>query len=305
MKTRRFIFTLLTVMALTACSNDNETVLPDGSDRVALQVTSGIQTRVIGSNWQKDDAIGIYMFKSGSTAISESAANRRYANTDGSTSFTTSAEQTIYFPIDGSKVDFVAYYPYQQTLNEGLLDLDVSNQTNLAALDLMTAEAHTTDAAPLDKEHAAVMFNFSHSMTKLRLDIVAGTGITAAEMKGMKVEITNQRTHGTYNPELEAFGVDAGTIRTVTMHTNADGTSSEAILLPNTDTNGINKVVAGREIVFTLSTGETMKWSVPDTKLFKMGDCNTYKITLNRTGVEVTATISDWNNVNGGNSEAY
>jgi hypothetical protein len=200
-------------------------------------------------------------------------------------------------------VDFVAYYP-QQTLTDDMMTLDVSSQSSLPAIDVMYAETASTTAAPLDKEHPQVAFSFSHRLTKLELTIAPGKGLQASDLKGMKVEITNQRTHGSYYPLIDGIDIAATPVQTVTLNTNAGGTFSEAILLPNTDADGINEVVAGREIVFTLSTGETMKWSVPDTKLFEMGDRNIYTITLNRTGISAICQIVAWNSVDGGNVDA-
>lgn len=286
------------LLLLTGCGNDNETETPGGDGRVALQVSSGIETRATDTAWESGDAIGIYMLKAGTTDISEEAENRRYFTADGGSAFTTTAEQTIYFPRDGSTVNFTAYYPHQETLTDGVFALDVSNQTDLSAIDLMTAAVVTTEAAPLDKSHPEVAFTFRHRLTKLELKIAAGNGINEADLKGLKVEVTRQRTLGSYDPLHEAFSVNRESENTVTMNTTADGTLAQAILLPTVD--GINPVILGREFLFTLkTTGEVFRWSVPDKKLFGQGDRNIYNITIDRTGLTVTATIADWNSGNG------
>ncbi len=307
MKSNRQSILVVTVLLLLAgCGNDNEgATTPESDGRVALQVSGGIQTRATDTAWEANDAIGIYMLKAGTTGISEGAENRSYTTADGGSAFAPAAGQTIYFPIDGSKVDFKAYYPYQATLTDGAMELDVSDQTDLAALDLMTAAVATTETKPLDKNHPAVAFTFSHRLTKLELTIAPGNGITAGDLEGLTVEITRQRTSGSYAPLSGDFNVNDEQVKTVTMNTAADGTSAQAILLPNTD--GINSVVPGRELVFTLTSGEMFYYAIPDDKFFKPGDKNLYNITINRTSVEVTATIEDWNPGNGsgqsGNAE--
>lgn len=303
MKIKEIILLASAVLLLGACGSEEVSQTQD-SQKVALQVSSAL-TRATGTQWQPGDAIGIYMFKSGSTVISESAANRRYATTDGSMSFTTSDDQTIYYPIDGSQVDFVAYYP-QQTLTDGVMTLDVSSQSSLPAIDVMYAETASTTVAPLDKDHPQVAFNFSHRLTKLELTIAPGKGLQASDLKGLKVELTNQRTHGSYYPLIDGIDIAATPVQTVVLNTNAGGTTSEAILLPATSATDISPVVPGRELLFTLAaTGEVFRWAIPDTKYFNQGDRNIYNITINRTGVDVTATISDWNTENGGNGDAY
>ena len=296
-------------LLLAGCGNDNGTETPESDGRVALQVNGGIETRATGTAWEKGDAIGIYMLKAGTTDISEEAENRRYSTADGSSTFATTAGQTIYFPIDGGTVDFRAYYPHRETLTDGVMALDVSSQTDLPAIDLMTAKVASTEAAPLDKNHPAVAFTFTHRLTKLELNITAGNGISASDLAGLKVEVTNQRTSGSYDPQFEAFGVDSDPVQTVAMNTSADGTLAQAILLPTTAADGINPIVAGREFIFTLqqTSGEVFRWSVPDDKGFLAGDRNIYNITINRTSLTVTATIEDWNPGNGsgddGNAE--
>lgn len=288
------------LLLLAGCSKDNGMETPESDGRVALQVTSGIETRAIGTAWEKGDAIGIYMLEAGTTDISEEAENRRYSTADGTSTFATTAGQTIYFPIDGGTVDFRAYYPHRETLTDGVMALDVSSQTDLPAIDLMTAKVASTKAAPLDKNHPTVAFTFTHRLTKLELNITAGNGISASDLAGLKVEVTNQRTSGNYDPQFEAFGVSSDPVQTVKMNTSADGTLAQAILLPTTAADGINPIVAGREFIFTLkATGEVFRWSVPDDKGFLAGDRNIYNITINRTSLIVTATIEDWNSGNG------
>lgn len=303
---KQSILMVAALLLLAGCSNDNEgAATPEGDGRVALEVSSGIESRAYDNKWESDDAIGIYMLKTGTATISEGAENRRYFTADGGSAVTATTEQTIYFPLDGSKVDFIAYYPYQKNLTNGAFTLDISTQTDLSAIDLMTAGTKTTEAEPLDKNHYKVHFKFAHRLTKLELNIGTGRGITTEDLKGLKVEVTKQRTSGSYDPQFETFGVDSEPVQTVELNTNAGGTLAQAILLPTTAADGINPIVTRREFLFTLkSTGEVFRWSVPDDKSFERGDKNIYNITINRSGVEVTATIEKWNEVDNGEIEA-
>ena len=303
---KQSILMVAALLLLAGCSNDNEgAATPEGDGRVALEVSSGIESRAYDNKWESDDAIGIYMLKTGTATISEGAENRRYFTADGGSAFTATTEQTIYFPLDGSKVDFIAYYPYQKNLTNGAFTLDISTQTDLSAIDLMTAGTKNTEAEPLDKNHYKVHFKFAHRLTKLELNIGTGRGITTEDLKGLKVEVTKQRTSGSYDPQFETFGVDSEPVQTVELNTNAGGTLAQAILLPTTAADGINPIVTRREFLFTLkSTGEVFRWSVPDDKSFERGDKNIYNITINRSGVEVTATIEKWNEVDNGEIEA-
>lgn len=301
---RQCILAAVTLLLLAGCSNNNEVATPDSNARVALQVNGGILTRAAGNKWNAGDAIGIYMVKHGTTTISEGAENRLYSTTDGSSTFSSSKETTIYFSKDGGLVDFLAYYPYRETLTEGALTLNVSDQTNLSAIDLMSAKVQSTPEKPMDKNHPQVALNFTHMLTKLELNIATGNGMSTDELKGLKVEITNQRTEGSFDPLYEAHEVLDTPAKTVALNTNADGTQAQAILLPTTAAGDINPIIRGRELIFTLAGNKVFKWSVPDEKSFERGDRNIYNITINRTSLAVTATITDWNNGNGSGDDA-
>lgn len=304
MKTTKFFPILLAAMTLTACSNDETVNEVTSTDRVALQVTSGIQTRAIGNAWQANDAIGIYMLKAGETAIAESATNKCYTTADGNSAFTAAtADQVIYFPVSGANVDFIAYYP-QQALTDGVMTIDVSSQTNLPKIDLMAAKLQSTPQNPINKNYPAVALNFSHKLTKIELNITAGTGLTAADLAGLKVQITKQRTAATYTPLTEVLALSNTSSQPVELNTATDGLTSSAILLPcGTDASSFNQAITGRELVFTLTSAESFYYAIPDTKTFNAGDRNLYNITINRSGLEVTATIENWNPGNGENGE--
>lgn len=297
---------LCTVMLLPAgCSNDNDN---EGTDtpadgRVALEVTGGIEvnTRAHDAAWDTGDRIGIYMFAAGTTDIAEGAKNIPYTTTADAGGSFTPAGTAIYYPVDGSNVDFHAWYPYADVSGAGQNQwtADITGQSSQAAIDLMTADAKSEtgeDGTAYNKDHPAVSLNFRHRLTKLVLAIKPGTGISAADLKGLKVEITGQPATATYDPQLDAIGtVKAST--DITLLTSSDGTSAQAILFPN-DVAG-NAPQTGRQLVFTLNaTGEVFRWDIPDTKSFKAGEKNLYTITMNRTPLVVTSTVTDWNKGN-------
>lgn len=290
-----------TILLLPAgCSNDSEISVSDSDGRVPLQVSGGINvlTRAHDAQWDKDDLIGIYMYAAGKTDIAEEAANIPYKKTDTGDGFTP-VNNPIHFPIDGSNVDFHAWYPYNDVTGSDWT-VDLTDQRQQAALDLMVADVKSSTqegGTVYNKEHPAVRFNFEHRLTKLVLKITNGIGIKADDLKGLKVEITKQWKTATYDPEFDVIGF-VQELAPVTLLTNADGTSSEAILFPD-DLTG-QSLTTGRELVFTLQgSNEKFYWSVPDDKSFNSGEKNIYTITINRTSLDVTSTITDWTQGNG------
>lgn len=290
-----------TVLLLPAgCSNDNETSVTDSDGRVPLQVSGGIsvQTRAHDAQWDKDDQIGIYMFAAGKIDIAEGAANIPYKKTDAGDGFTP-VNNPIHFPIDGSNVDFHAWYPYNDVAGS-VWTADLTDQRQQAALDLMVADVKSSTqegGAVYNKKHPAVRLNFEHCLTKLVLNITNGNGISTDDLKGLKVEITKQWKTVTYDPEFDAIGF-VQELAPVSLLTKADGTFAEAILFPD-DLTG-QSLTAGRELVFTLQgSSEKFYWPIPNDKSFNSGEKNLYNITINRNTLDVTAGISDWNQGNG------
>lgn len=286
-------------IAFAGCSNDQNLPETDNDGRVALRVSSGIevQTRAHDEQWDAGDAIGIYMLDGGTAE----AANKKYAteSTGTSGSFSAADGQTIYFPVDGSQRDFIAYYPYCTELTGNLYAVDVRNQAVQKDIDLMGAKKVTGKI----KNDPAVAFEFQHKLVKLYLTIKPDdVSLFADDMKGMEIDITNQKTKATY--DVVAGGpvsvdTEDNTPASVRLLTDADGTSSEGIVLPNATTEDM-------QFVFRLSRGTKFTWDIRKaelSQLFEAGSKYVYTITIGLTGIEVTSSVKDWTPGNGDGGE--
>lgn len=288
-------------LILTAgCTNDNEGTDTPAGGRVALRVSSGIdvQTRAHDAVWDAGDAIGIYMLD-GTTA---EAANCKYTTTStgSDSSFTAADGQTIYFPTDGSARDFTAYYPYRTPLAGNFYAVDVATQAVQKDINLMGVAKVTGKT----KNDPKVAFAFTHKLVKLYLTIKPdGTSLTAGDMEGLTVSITNQKTKATYDVLAGgAVSVDADNNNPVTVQllTAADGTSSEGIVLPAATTENM-------QFTFRLKDGTEFTWdihSAEKSKQFVVGSKYVYTITIGKAGIEVTSSVKDWTPGNGNSGES-
>ena len=286
----------LAALLMTACQNDEETVQTD--DRVALQVTSGIQTRAHDATWEAGDEIGIFGFPTDANQTTWS--NVPYATASGNGSFAP-VSAPIYLPVNDSEVDFVAYYPYTATLTDGVYAVDVTDQSNQAAIDLMAAGTQTADRINND-----VAFNFEHKLSKIDITFKAGDGMTDTELAGMTVQLTGQQTAATLDvtqPE-STVSVTTGNVATLTLNTTADGKSAEGIVLPSEN-------CASMALHLVLADGSSFfDWNLYESKAksFEAGKKYVYAITVNKTRLDVTATITDWapgNGEDGDQGNAY
>lgn len=296
MKKQAFICALLATVLLPGCSEDGENTPQPTDGRVALEATSGIRmnTRAYDKTWETGDAIGIYMLNGDAT---DGDGNRKYttAQTAENSSFTAAEGQTIYFPVDGARRDFVAYYPYRETLTEGnVYTVDVSHQTPQKDIDLM-GTAKVTDK---DKNNPKVAFVFIHKLVKLDITIKAdGTSLTDDDLAGTIVSISNQQTAATYNVVTGGdVTVTAGTATGIDLHT--DGLKAEGIVLPAASTESM-------VLTFTVPRlgNQAFHWSVNSadkSKKFEGGSKYLYTITIGKAGVEVSSKVEDWTAGNGG-----
>lgn len=287
---------------LCGCSNENE-MTEDG--RVPLQVNAGIQTRAYNNLWQSGDAIGVYMLKE----KNEDVSNRKYTTTatsdtkDGTFSAT---EGDIYFPVDGSGRDFIAYYPYQAGITEGSYIIDLENQSPQKAIDLMRSKK----VSGKDKDDASVAFKFYHKLAKIEVNIEAGTGLTVADLARTTVSLTNQPVKGMFSllAENAAATADAITeanpLEELTFCTTADGSKYEAIVFPAAKADLSNMVMkfmvpnVNKTVPFTFAMKDASK-----TESFEAGKKYLYTITVNKIGLGVTSTIESWGEGNGEGGE--
>ncbi len=253
-----------------------------GNDAVAVTFTPDITTRVSGTTWDDGDAIGIFMVNNGTTDVVSGSGNRQYSF-NGSV-FQPSSGNDIYYPEDGSKVDFIAYYPYKTGQSGFSYSISLANQSSPTAIDLMTAKT----VSGYDKNNTNVPLAFSHQLSKLIINVVKGTGMTSVDFTGMTVSVEGM-------PLTASFALTDGTIGNINLgnfapRTVTAGVQYDAILIPQTA-----GVYSGRKVVFSIPGENDLIWTIPDATPFAQGTRNTYTITISKTGITVSfGTITDW-----------
>jgi hypothetical protein len=287
-----------------SCSKDDKvTVLPK-DEPVAVQFnsnignlairSSGVKPLAAGSSWAANDAIGVFMVNHSTTTVRDAATNRKYTTSSGGASgnFTPDAGNTVYYPVNGDKVDFISYYPYVASITTlGAYSVDVSDQSTPATIDLLYAKA-TNSGNGYDKTNtSAVALSFSHQLCKFTLNTsVAGdaTQIFAADLTDMTISIAGMNTEASFNLAAGTLGAGSS-VAAITPRTATAGAKYEAILLPGS--------FSGVTVTFVISTGAgagTYVWNVPD-DAFEAGKEYVNDITFTDAGtVSVTGTIVDW-----------
>ena len=294
MKTNCIFLSLAAVVALASCSKSEAPVNASAPVRftaaIAGEALPAAATRAAGTTWAANDAIGIFMVNHGLTTIAENASDKQYTTAAGDGNFAAAdASNEIYYPMDGSAVDFIACYPYTAgaTLTTPVNIAIGTTQTTASqpGFDLLYAKADNSAAGYSKTTSAAVGLKFSHQLSKLVLNTTAGEGVGSA-LTGMTVKIVGMNTANTFDLSTGALGVTPGTPAAITPRTITDGASYDAIIMPGSYAAGVVTVE------FTVGT-ETFIWNV-GAITFASGSAYTYDLTLKRTGVTVTSNITDW-----------
>ncbi|MDR1666086.1 MAG: fimbrillin family protein [Bacteroidales bacterium] len=291
MKNRNLFFFLATGFFLLSGCKEEAQVAP--SEDVTVKFNPNIsvsKTKASGASWDAGDAIGVFMVEQGSTTVADAANNKKYGVESAGTSgvFSPAApadDNVIYYPNDGSSVDFIAYYPYQASITAlSTFPVDVSNQSSPAAIDLLYA-ATTTGYS---KSHTGtVPLAFSHQLSKLTLNVTAGTGVNSSDLANLSIAIQGLNTAATFHLADGTLS-GAGAVANITPFTVTAGATYAALVIPQTIASG---TVSIEFSIAAITYSKT--WNMPSGVIEK-GVEYRYDVVLSSSGADVTGTINDW-----------
>lgn len=284
----------LSTLTLMSCTNNDDNSEWYGSEGIVF--TTAIQSRVSGNTWNANDEVGIYMMNAGSGIEAATAQNKKYiAQTNGT--LTAAPGNGIYLPESGN-VDFIAYYPYTTSVSGNKLAVNVSDQSNPAAIDLIYSNGTKGVAATTA---TTISLGFTHQLTKVTLNVTKDE--TIETLNGLGVNIKGISTEGEFNLADGTLTATAGTNnKDVAMYIDAQGTTATAtaIILPtaaSTDQTSLN-------LTFNLN-GQSFTHTISDANIFEKGTNVSFKakLSINNGKPVVTigaATIEDWDEKLGG-----
>lgn len=284
----------LSTLTLMSCTNNDDNSEWYRSEGIVF--TTAIQSRVSGNTWNANDEVGIYMMNAGSGIEAATAQNKKYiAQTNGT--LTAAPGNGIYLPESGN-VDFIAYYPYTTSVSGNKLAVNVSDQSNPAAIDLIYSNGTKGVAATTS---TTISLGFTHQLTKVTLNVTKDE--TIETLNGLGVNIKGISTEGEFNLADGTLTATAGTNnKDVAMYIDAQGTTATAtaIILPtaaSTDQTSLN-------LTFNLN-GQSFTHTISDASIFEKGTNVSFNanLSINNGKPVVTigaATIEDWGEKLGG-----
>lgn len=293
MKTRLFTFAAL-ALALAACTNDNEN-LNDGPVAAVInaEISDAVATRASGTAWAERDEIGISESRFG-------YANVLYRWENGK--FTPAG--TIIFFQDDDPTTFSAYYPYDADGGTLTATTDATAQQNQPAIDFLyatgaTASTHNPEVNFTDDTAAGgTDCSFHHCMSQITLTFKAGSGVDFNTIKPTSYTLSGLVLAGSFDTaDGTAEANDATAAQDLNMTLTNGVLTSSVILFPQSTTS-IELSVNYNSQPYTATL------TIPEGAL-KAGNNYTYTVTVRNKDLSISsATISDWNPVNGGNVNA-
>lgn len=218
--------TLFGIAALSACSNYlEEAVAGYGETGTPVEVSVS-ETRLAGTEWEEDDAVGLYVYKTGTTDLAEEAySNVKYLY-NGDNMFTADAT-VLYYPTDGSAVDIIAYYPYSSDdVSDGKYTIDVSDQTSVPDLlwDSVCGKSETD---------ASVIVTFRHKMSMLTFRLTESGDLTS-DGESFSVKLNSLPQKGTFDLSKGEWEASDEVTTTEVVTLNVDTLTSQSLVLPGT-----------------------------------------------------------------------
>ncbi|WP_294081834.1 fimbrillin family protein [Proteiniphilum sp. UBA5384] len=283
----------LFALLATGCTSE-DFGSPSTNDKDAVILSAGTfsadlrsTTRAANNEWEAGDLIGVTMLGT-STPATPIYTNREYQAVSagsGSVAFNPESEgQKMYYPINGSDVTFKAYYPYTGLPAYPEYNLDVSGQSDLAKLDLMTAEHKNSDNTAVnskDKKEAHLVFH--HRMTMIIVNLAAESPI---DLTDSKLVLKGMKTAAKYNLATDVLTPDATSMQDIIVPLSPSHTG-QAILLPRA-------AAAGVAFEVTTADGGVYTAALPSDQDLSGGTKYTFNLTLKTTPTLITASIEDW-----------
>ena len=293
MKTRFFALAAL-ALALAACTNDDENLNDDSVAAVInAEISDAVATRASGTAWAERDEIGISESRFGYTNVPYRWESGKFTPTG-----------TIIFFQDDDPTTFSAYYPYDADGGTLTATTDATAQQNQPAMDFLyatgaTASTHNPEVNFTDDTDAGgTDCSFHHCMSQITLTFKEGSGVDFSTIQPTGYTLSGLMLTGSFDTTTGTAETDDATAAQDLDMTLTNGAlTSSVILFPQT------KASIGLSVYYN-SQPYTATLTVPDGAL-KAGNNYTYTVTVRNKDLSISsATISDWNPVNGGNVNA-
>ena len=305
----------VTTLAFTSCSKDdnNETV----SEPIPVVLSSKVYTMDAenGTILRSGEKFGVFMLKSGTYEPVNGYANVLHtADNYSATGYLIPSGTPMYYPTDGTKVDIVAYFPYDETLSADALSMR-SNRADthsnyIYEINLKNQKSAKVDDflyAPQEKEHsslnAKVQLQMRPVVARIKIVLEAGSDMSEQQMSKLLAYLDNMPTVAKFDL-LHGTFLEVGEKEQVEMKLTTDAATGlitvQALLFPGLIDNDLKLVLKEEG-----NSGSNVQLILPLHEIFENTEKNTEynvlaKVTSEGIEAELVGTspiyIEDWQN---------
>ena len=275
------ILTILLIFIVASCKNETDDVFIDANGNKCIFLFDE-QKSELSSYWSAKDTIGITAYVPDGEGLDVNSTNRRYKSNGNGTFVPATKEDMILRPLAGNYVDFIAYYPYKAGVDTTYV-ISLGEQSNQKQLEVL----YSNNAKNITNTSGNIKFTFGHVLSKIVINTTLSSGsLENKDLHNMSITINNISNEGILY--LTTGRVEHSRQKiSMKMKTEANGSSSEAIVLPG----------QALDISFTikLANGNVYSADFHPNQQFVSGHIHTYNVTITQTGISLSPiVIEDW-----------
>ncbi|MDR3118201.1 MAG: fimbrillin family protein [Mediterranea sp.] len=242
-------------------------------------------SRISNEAWTVGDEVGIYMIP---TAVTNITANEVWKNKKHIVTslglFPADADNTLYYPLNGTGAHFTAYYPYSSgATSTNKLTFNFTDQSTEAKKESKDFCFHR---GTINYYRGTPKLNFSHRFSKILIKMSKDTG--AHSLENVQVSLSNVPASATVDmaklsanaseeSNIANFGIST-TATTISAFTSPDSRENaatvEAIVAPHAATGKF----ADRKLTFLTTDGKTRTYDLPNDLTFEAGKVYTLNL---------------------------
>lgn len=281
-----FFFAAVALMAASCINDENDNSVADQQNGEVISLTASMASettrakaadKLQDTQFESDKSIHVDIYEKDATAP--------YTSGNYTTGTSGAMTGTLYYPASQKHIDIEAYYPSSITYESTSFTVGTAqtSEANYQSYDLMYATRLTDQEKKTSGTHD---LTFNHALAKIIVNIVAGSGVSDAN-------ITSNVTAVKINNTITTATITKGVVTPPTTGTKSDinifgtGASNIGVIIPQ-------EVAAGTFITVTYN-GNDYTYALPSAKTFVAANSYTYTLTLNAASISLKSEqINPW-----------
>ena len=312
------LFFAAAVLALTACSNEEENTNKDWNEEIRLCTQNLMMTRassdIQSTQFAANEQIDVFVYD-----VADQMTYTRPAvyTADGQGGLTTSPAQ-LWPSGTGSAINLYAFYPSGAVKEENFIGedeepeffftvaLDQSTEAGYKASDLMFGGSITPNGyQEIARTNSTVPLTFYHMLSKVNLNVTLGEALSEQENSIYSISATIRNVF----PEAQFFGIISSSPLQPSMEyggepedinvgnlTREDGIYSGSAIIPPQMIEPGNTLFS-ITITYNDGSSRTLTYTLPsdsNVMLFESHYVYNFNITANVWGLSLSTTIEPW-----------